>query len=414
MMKNRKQLIVLFVFLLIAGIVIYWQFVLKKRGEKRQNYSQAILKGTIDKDVLSNRSGENKYPGSGGEESPSRSGIALVALSQDKKVTGSEYETHSAALSAGPTEKQGSAKVLKLQEREIIKLDKAGAANLSRAVLSPAGDRLLISTEDGRGLSVYTVNTGAEWEISEAPGSGYGACWSPDGRRVAFKEVDPETGLEKPMIYEVETGYYVALDKEGRYCGNPVFLKDGLIGLTVGKSIYLYDEYLNVKKKLVIEAKSGPAAFSPDGRYSAMVTGSGVVLVDLESEAKNLLAPPGPDYRDLKFSPNGRRLILETVSGELSVTDLESGNVMSLGRGSDAQWLPDGKQVVYMRNRRLIIDGVNSSEIIIADIPGGAETSIFKSDHEILSSLSLAPETELVSCVLAGEGEVRLYKIKSK
>ena len=187
-----------------------------------------------------------------------------------------------------------------------------------------------------------------------------------------------------------------------------------MIGLTAGKSIYLYDEYLNVKKKLILEAKSGPAAFSPDGRYSAMVTGSGVVLVDLESEAKNLLAPPGPDYRDLKFSPNGRRLILETVSGELSVTDLESGNVMSLGRGSDAQWLPDGKQVVYMRNRRLIIDGVNSSEIIIADIPDGAETSIFKSDHEILSSLSLAPETELVSCVLAGEGEVWLYKIKSK
>jgi len=411
-MKNRKQLIVLLILLIIAGVVFYRQFMGKERVIERTVPKPEVLDGRKDRDIIEGKFGVEKYQGSMDEEYVSEPEIASAEISPDKKVTGSEYVTHSAALSAGTTEKQGSAKVLTLQEREIIKLNTAGMANLSQAVISPAGDRLLVSTDNGRGLSIYMVNTGSAWEISEAPGSGYGACWSPDGRRVAFKEVNPKTGEEQPMIYEVETGFLVALDKAGRHCGIPVFLKDGLIGLTAGNYIYLYDEDLNVKKKLLLEEESSPAAFSPDGKYSAVANGSGVILVDLESEDKNILSPPGMDYRDLKFSPNGKRLVLETVSGELSVTDLESGNVMSLGRGSDAQWLPDDKRVVYMRNRRLIIDGVNSSEIIIADIPDGAETSIFKSEGKILSSFSLAPETKWVSCVLPIEGEVRLYSLE--
>jgi len=394
------------ILLIIAGVVFYRQFVVEERIIKSSSPGPTIFEEIKNKDVLLDQSGAKKLPESVGEEYARDFEIASAEISPDKGI-----ETLSATLSPESEEDRGSAEVIKLQEIDIIKPGKAGTVNLSKAKLSPAGDRLLVSMEDGRGLSVYTVNTGAEWEISVAPGSGYGACWSPDGRRVAFKEVDPETGQERPMIYEVETGYLAALDKEGRYCGNPVFLRNGMIGLTAGKCIYLYDEDLNVKKKLLIEEESGPAAFSLGGKYSAVATGSGVVLIDLESEEKQLLSPPGTDYRDLKFSPNGRRLILETVSGELSVTDLVSGNIINLGRGSDAQWLPDGKQVVYMRNLRRIIDGVNSSEIIIADIPGGAETSIFKSDQEILSSLSLAPETKLVSCVISGEGEVRIYSI---
>ena len=411
-MNNRKQLIVLLILLIIAGVVFYRQFMVEEMVIRSLAPGPPISNEIKNEDILLDQSGARKLTESVGGESARDPDIALVALSPDKKADVSKIEPLSAALSSESEEDRVSVEVIKLREIDIIKLDQSGTAHISRAKLSPSADKLLISTEDGRGLSIYLLDSRSEWEISEEPGSGYGACWSPDGRRVGFKEVDPETGQERPMIYEVETGYLAALDKEGRYCCNPVFIKDGLIGLTAGKNIYLYDEDLNVKKKLILEEKSGPAACSPDGKYSAVATGSGIVLVDLESEDKNLLAPPGTDYRDLKFSPHGRRLILETVSGELSVTDLVSGNTMNLGRGSDAQWFPDGKQVVYLRNRRLIIDGVNSSEIIIADIPSGAENTIFQSDDSILSSISLAPETRLVSCVFSGEGEVRIYSLE--
>ena len=292
-----------------------------------------------------------------------------------------------------------------------VEIRSAAGAPLAAIGLSPAGDKLLVGMENGNGLYVHDLAGGAETLISGMAGAGYGASWSPLGDRVAYKEVDTASGKETPVIYDTRIGRSIPMDKEGDSCGVPVLAPDGRIGFTAGNDLYVYGENLSLHARMNLGQRGRQMAFSPDGTTVAVTTGEGVSIADLNGGVRDIHAPAGRDYREPRYSPDGGMLSIESTGGGVCIVDIASGEFRALGRGRDAQWFPDGSGVVFLRNRSHLIDGVDSSEIVVSGPGGGEAHSIARGDGETFSWLSLSRDgTRLVAALAAG-GRVALFTL---
>ena len=300
----------------------------------------------------------------------------------------------------------------KIYLEEVLELKNLKGSPISRAIFSPSGKQLLVNSENGRGLLIYDIAKKNEFQVSSAPGSGYGASWSPGGDRIAYKEVDPDSGGEKPVIYDIKANHSFILDKKGKYCGTPVFSRSGQVGVTAEKYIYLYGEKLTPEKVLSLKEPYHQMAFSPDGASVVLVTGSGILLMNIKGTRKKpILLSKELEYMGPQFSPDGKKLLLRTATGNLVVVDISSGKITELGRGRDAQWFSDSNNIIYLRNRRMLIDGENRSEIIIRDVRGKREHSVLDPDWEIISGLSFSREGSKIACVSGIDESIKIFKL---
>jgi Tol biopolymer transport system component len=295
--------------------------------------------------------------------------------------------------------------------REALDIPSPPGISLAGAALSPSGEKLLFGNASGCGLAIHDMASDSTLVVSSAPGSGYGASWSPRGDRVAYKEVDIPSGEENAVVYDTGTGTATALSKEARQCGTPVFSPGGPVGFAAGDAIYIYDENLVFRKKIAIDEHVRQMAFSPDGERVGVVTDSGLFLVDAEGGGKKEIARTSADYLQPLFSPDGKRIALGTSSADLHIADVASGDIWNAGRGECPQWLSDGTRVIFLRNRRLLIDGVNGSEIVIADAARRTERTLFETKGGILSGLSVSPGEKKASCISADGKTVKIFSL---
>lgn len=282
---------------------------------------------------------------------------------------------------------------------------------LASASISPRGNALLLSGSDNRRLSIRDMAQGTDRVVSTAPGSGVGAAWSPGGDRVIYKEVDLESGGERVMVYDIATGHATELGKDGIRCGVPVYSAAGKAGFASGNDLYIYGEDLMLEKTIPLGFEAARLAFSADGSAAACVgAGAGVSIVDVErGETRPLVSGRDVDYTGARFSPDGASLLLGTAGGEVVVADTASGETRSLGRGSDAQWIEGGRRVLVLRNRGLVADGVDSSQVCVLGGAGGEEV-ILESDTVKLSGISISPDERTLTCVTE-QGAVLVFEL---
>jgi len=147
--------------------------------------------------------------------------------------------------------------------------------------------------------------------------------------------------------------------------------------------------------------------WSPDGRYLAYVSGrpesnSYVISIrDEETGEERELPPTLARFMDLRWSPNGKYFLAQGQDvdqhGGLFLIDVQSGEVRSvlqasdvIGAGFDAQWLPDGRMIVYATNARRpeVV-----SRIVVLDSETGTEQEVLRmGDLRLIGFLALSPD----------------------
>jgi len=241
----------------------------------------------------------------------------------------------------------------------------------AHAVVSPTGDRVMLTTSAYEGVWVTDANGGdAPRQLSAALGAGFGAVWSPDGQSLAVRAAQPSADGSRVLriaLLDAETGAETALVPP-TYDALPLprFAPDGA--------------------SVLLATDDGVRAL-PTGKIPTAASGSAVLMgadgqvVRAVDDAPAAFALPVRNARALRVvpSPDGQRVAIEIYGGDLYLANADGSNPVSLGRGEAPTWRPDGRYVAFMVTRD---DGheLLGSDLVVARADGQQRAQLTRTD----------------------------------
>jgi Tol biopolymer transport system component len=193
---------------------------------------------------------------------------------------------------------------------------------------APDARFVLLTKAKYRGLYLLSMADGTLRTLSEAPGIGYDARWRPDGQQII-------TSTEEQTI---------AFDLDGKLISSP----QGAAG-DQGPRVYIMD---------------GGVYFS---------AGKGAAVVKISPDGDIFFAPT--------LSPDQKKVAYVGLSAGIQISDMDTKQTVSIGLGTEIDWLPDSTGIVYTHSRD---DGHNitASDIYFA-----------RADGHLVVNLTNTPDT---------------------
>lgn len=252
-----------------------------------------------------------------------------------------------------------------------------GTAWSPRAVLRGEGDTWpLAFTPDGTGLAtsgairitLWDTATGqarAFWDQTDGSHSAM-AAFSPDGLTLATIDF---FGPGSPMAVSLrdardghvrwtlptpnEGAYAILFTQAGKQVRAVLGVRNSNSGEVVDVDAASGREVS--RRRFTLVNRSGARAVSPDGRLMAFLSGTAVILWNLETDSEHaapVVTSAGPTVTSAGFSPDGRALLIGLSNGSIEIWDLPAlkhratVGCHKLGvRSMGLQLSPDGRTV---------------------------------------------------------------------
>jgi WD40 repeat protein len=245
------------------------------------------------------------------------------------------------------------ARVFDAELRRAIAVLRGHTREVTYAAFSPDGKRVVTTSRD-KTARVWDAATGKPLlELRGHTSDVQSAAFSPDGRRITtgslddtIRNWDATTGAPLATIFVDAGGVTsVAYSRDGRYLVNTG--NDGTLRVWLAGGMHLIEILAGH------DGTANVAAFSPDGKR--LVSGSidrTVRVWDVASRAhERVLRQFGGPVVTPSFSPDGKRVVTGSFDGSLRVWDATSGALMMKLRGDRGHLIvgafsPDGRRVV--------------------------------------------------------------------
>ena len=228
---------------------------------------------------------------------------------------------------------------------------------------------VLVTDGAGQGLQIVNGFTGNARKISGGHTAGYGASLSPDASLVAFKQIDPSTGAQSPAIYNSQTNETHLL-ATAPLAGTPAISGNGRIAFTVGNELRLTDGAGTLIATFDLGHHVNLVAISSDGNKIAYNDQADqIIVINVKTGKQKKVTDDKASYFNPAFSPNGKKLLVQTVDGRVCVTNARRAHVKILGEGDSPGWL-DNKTLSF--TEKAVIDGiaVTKTDLLAVSIKG--------------------------------------------
>ena len=275
-------------------------------------------------------------------------------------------------------------------------------------------------------LAAGRLTTKPERVAQRFVGSNYSPGWSPDGRRLAFISLDDNLQVSSSFlsIVSIATGEQRELSPKPNWVWRPRWSPDGRSILVRGRDqanrfgLYRVDPQSG-DATVIVQSKSNVYGWFPDGRaiYYDRPDNTGklvqIVVRNLETgQERELPGGPWPEAAGLALSPDGRQIaflthddaarskvvkILSVAGGESR--DLLKGN--SIGLDSELAWTPDGRGILF----------VEKGELWRVPVDGGAPQALGLKMGQ-LRQLHLSPDGRQIAFT-AGEGQSEVWVLEN-
>lgn len=226
------------------------------------------------------------------------------------------------------------------------------------ADISPDGNSLLLTTGNNRGLKSFNLTSGNTVVLSENEGAGYGACFTPSGDAVLFRETSyTRQHLRMTSLHSIDlnTQKKVELQAATRNLQGVRLTANGATVINKGK----------VRAKAINGKKAKAQPVLSINNQQLMLTANGKTKV---------FSPNGTEYSYIwpSISPDGQKALYYVCGVGAFVCDLNGQNVKSLGILRAPKWY-DNNTVVGMNDED---DGtvVTASAIIATTLDGATQT----------------------------------------
>ena len=213
----------------------------------------------------------------------------------------------------------------------------------------------------------------------------------PGGRHLLFAvAAGMGAGLGRPALLSRDSGEWHLLLDEGRFGTQPHYLPSGQLVYALGAQLFAAPFDLDrmevtreprpVLEEIHADMGSGVSHFalSPDGSLAFIPkVNSRLVWVDREGGVTPIV-DVAAYYLHPRVSPDGSKVTLLALNGDVWVVDVERKNMERLTFGGDYSaplWSNDGEYVTYARNRP---DG---SEIAMRRADGSGEPVVLMRDR---------------------------------
>jgi len=259
--------------------------------------------------------------------------------------------------------------------------------------------KVLVTNGTGQGLHLVDGLTGKANAISVLPTAGYGASLSADGSLVAFKSVTPG-GPQSPALFNTATGETTLL-ATSNLAGTPSVSASGHVAYTVENELCVQGPDGSTVGKFDLGHHVNLVAISPDGSKVAFNNEADqIVVLNVQSGERNQVTDGAASYFDPVFSPNGKKVLLSTITGSVAVAKASGkGKVKVLGQGENPAWL-DNSTVAFTSKTVVEGAGVAKTDVIAVKTTGKVKGVIATADGDAtavaegfgVAMASLAPQ----------------------
>ncbi len=289
-------------------------------------------------------------------------------------------------------------------------------AGASHPVWSPDNSRLALSDSGGNGVYVYDLAAQTLVRLTDAPGSGAWVAWSPDGRGLGFKILQPAAGdgfpPQIPAVYRTDSQTVEPLLPATCRAGVPSFSADGRVAFTVGNEAWIADAGGDVIARHDLGHYVNLARLSPDGtRLAYNGPDEQIWVLDVATGDRERLTDGTAACFNPVWSPDGRKLAVETVAGSLLAVDLSSRLTFSLGPGSRPCWTPDGRHVFFTQTVLSKHLEIESSDLYCVRFDGKGKTRLTSSPDEHEAGGNLSPDGSRLAYVSLKTGRLHVARV---
>ena len=238
---------------------------------------------------------------------------------------------------------------------------------------SPDGKKIFFSGANFIGISYYDLVHGLIKKLNNSYGSGYGFSFSPDSKRIYYREdkIKNSKKISSIIVQEISTKKITYLEKNKIGLSVPIITSEGNCFYTEAGNVHIISPKNKALSKTQIK-NLAPIVFIENENLMVFINGE-----------KKILDPLGSgSYLWPSLSPDKKK-ILFTFAGDASYICGLNGKILSnLGWANAPNWSPDGKWIAYMDDRS---DGNNfkSSDIIAMSADGK-------------NKFELTPENEII------------------
>lgn len=264
----------------------------------------------------------------------------------------------------------------------------AAYGNFSQIAIHPDGKSLAVGGGVGD-LLIYDINTGDRIQKQEnrhtpafQPKFGFGydymencrIAYSPDGKIIAA------TNANRLILREADTGKLIRnVDDDKRWFESLAYNPNGkqiATGTTAGEEVLVWDAATGKKVHTLHighnpEARTLAVCYSPDG---SVIVGAGDTGIAVAWDARTGKEMKRFDVQSriatLKFTPNGKFLVIASMDGHIGVWDIASGilqlTLLNVNSGED--WLaytPDGHFDGSKEGRALLTFSLPDGETVV-------------------------------------------------
>lgn len=235
------------------------------------------------------------------------------------------------------------------------------SVGLMAPVWSPDGSQIAVTTDNYTGILVANADGSGLKSITTEAGSGYKMKWSADGSQILGRTniIENNRTLHEIKVWNVATGQADLIKSKSR----------DITGTPTWKSIKITPTLQN------------------SGVYEIMVNNPAKATSQIESLKKysgKMIINPALSY-------DGNKVAFQIPGHGMWICNNDGSNLMSLGKGSNPQWLPDNESLIFTI---VTDDGANftASDIYSININDGKKYLLTNNTSIIPLTPSVSPD----------------------
>jgi Tol biopolymer transport system component len=267
---------------------------------------------------------------------------------------------------------------------------------------SPVADKIAFSSNNFRGIWTYNLENDQLTQITDEISAGFGFSWSADGRMILARvsEYQQWKNFSAVKLFDLEQQKEILLTDYKPYLPS------------VPHWTPLHDKIYFFNGRQIEYVKTG---YSIEGitwyRYCYSLSDK-IIIENNTGEAPIELQPfPGVEYLNLVLSPNNQYLAFEVYGGNCFIMNLNTMELVDLGRGNYPQWSWDSQYLAYMLAED---DGhhYTASDIYISDLTGTVKQNITNDTDLITMYPTWSPSGLQIAFSTHNEGTIVLIELE--